>query len=296
MSIVMKNNSMNLSTYDPSPVINAMQLASLGGDDKQNIDYGFSDVGERTYHSLETIAIIVLEMVRGLRWKPFEGTEETINCPAGMTFIIPAHMSCAKNTAHLTVTLDTSFFSAEESDDVAPSWTPIHFSNRQCLQLAQILWGELQVSPQVSSTYMDAFRTVLTGVLVRNASIARGSNKQQFGLSNYACRQIENYLRENYRQQVSVPDMASLIGISAGHFATCFRASFGLTPHQYLMRLRLDEAERCLRETDISLSELAATLGFSSQSHMTTALRKYRLLTPGEVRRRSYAERRKNLS
>lgn len=296
MSIVMKNNSMNLSTYDPSPVINAMQLASLGGDDKQNIDYGFSDVGERTYHSLETIAIIVLEMVRGLRWKPFEGTEETINCPAGMTFIIPAHMSCAKNTAHLTVTLDTSFFSAEESDDVAPSWTPIHFSNRQCLQLAQILWGELQVSPQVSSTYMDAFRTVLTGVLVRNASIARGSNKQQFGLSNYACRQIENYLRENYRQQVSVPDMASLIGISAGHFATCFRASFGLTPHQYLMRLRLDEAERCLRETDISLSELAATLGFSSQSHMTTALRKYRHLTPGEVRRRSYAQRRKNLS
>ncbi|MEJ5900118.1 AraC family transcriptional regulator [Ochrobactrum teleogrylli] len=300
MSIVMKNNSMNLSTYDPSPVINAMQLASLDGGGKPDIDYGFSDIGERTYHSLETIAIIVLEMVRGLRWKPFEAPEETINCPAGMTFIIPAHMSCAivwpKNTAHLTVTLDTSFFSAEESEEATHNWTPIHFSNRQCLQLAQILWGELQVSPHVSSTYMDAFRTVLTGVLVRNASIARGSNKQQFGLSNYACRQIENYLRENYRQQVSVPDMASLIGISAGHFATCFRASFGLTPHQYLMRLRLDEAERCLRETDISLSELAATLGFSSQSHMTTALRKYRHLTPGEVRRRSYAQRRKNLS
>ncbi|ERL99619.1 hypothetical protein Q644_09955, partial [Brucella intermedia 229E] len=87
-------------------------------------------------------------------------------------------------------------------------------------------------------------------------------------------------------QPVSVRDMADLVGISAGHFSTSFRNSFGQTPHQYLMGgLKLDEAERLLKKTSMSIRDIARHLSFSSQSHLTTALRKYRQLTPGELRR-----------
>ncbi|MBK3746276.1 helix-turn-helix transcriptional regulator, partial [Paraburkholderia aspalathi] len=48
---------------------------------------------------------------------------------------------------------------------------------------------------------------------------------------------------------------------------------------------RLNEVERYLRETDIPLADIAEKVGFSSQSHMTTALKKNRSVTPGEIRR-----------
>jgi AraC family transcriptional regulator len=50
------------------------------------------------------------------------------------------------------------------------------------------------------------------------------------------------------------------------------------------MTLRLDDAERCLKETDMSFYSIAQRLKFSSQSHLTSALRKYRQRTPGEIR------------
>lgn len=300
MSIVMNNNLSNFSDSNNSFIYGSKEFNVIGNLKEHSLNYEISENGEKKYLSDETIAIILLESSRGLKWKSSEEGEVILNCPAGMVFIIPAHTTCQitwpKSTAHLLIVLDDSFFSNGEGEGSQPSMVPVHFTNKQCLQLAQILWTEIQVSSHVSHAYIDAFRMALTGVLLRNASVATGGGRQQFGLSNYACRQIEQHLKENFRQPVSVPDMAALIGISAGHFATCFRASFGLTPHQYLMRLRLDEAERCLRETDISLNELAASLGFSSQSHMTTALRKYRHITPGEIRRRSYAQRRSRVS
>ncbi len=299
MSIVMNSNIYNKTNSNNDFIANSISIFSQEDWGKKNNDNKLFVEGEIKYKLEYAKAIILLEMVRGLRWKPASGAEELLNCPAGMTFIIPAQMECAivwpKSTAHLAITLDEKSLEADANTAVShPQWIPTYFVDKQCLQLAQILWSELQLESDISNAYIDAFRTVLTGVLIRNAVVAKGGNKQQFGLSNYATRQVEQYLKENFRQPVSVPDMASLVGISAGHFATCFRVSFGLTPHQYLMRLRLDEAERCLRETDIPLSEIAASLGFSSQSHMTTALRKYRHLTPGELRRRSYAQRQKN--
>lgn len=300
MSFILKNDSIHYSAIESNPVVRSAALNALDDAEGSGIVYGVSEVGEKSYVYAEATAIILLEMVRGLRWRPAGGPEQVINCPAGTVFIIPAQSDCAiawpKATMHLVMTLDgKGCGSVAENEAGGQLETPLHFSNRQCFQLGQILWGDLQASPHVDGGYLRAFRKVLTGLVMRNASLARGGGRPQFGLSNYACRQIEIYLKENFRRPVSVPDMAALVGISAGHFATCFRASFGLTPHQYLMRLRLDEVERCLRETDVALSEIAASLGFSSQSHMTTALRKYRHLTPGELRRRSQAQRSKRL-
>lgn len=295
MSIVMKSNFSSFTDPSRNSILNSLSLMSQNDDERQYIDYELSGTDEKNYLSSETKAIIILEMVRGVRWRPSRGAEEIINCPAGMVFVIPAGSACSivwpRNTPYLIVTLDEECFPESKSAAEDNSLVPIYFTNRQCLQIAQILWGEIQATSQVNTVYIHAFRTVLAGILARNALAANGGNRHQFGLSNYASRQVEAYLKENFRQPVSVPDMAALIGISAGHFATCFRASFGSTPHQYLMRLRLDEVERCLRETDMPLSEIAASLGFSSQSHMTTALRKYRHLTPGELRRRSHAQR-----
>lgn len=239
-----------------------------------------------------TFAIILLDAVRNLKWNAGRGEDVIASYPAGNAFVIPPHETIQFSWPlpveyiYFPVSNRNKASHASEENATGADAIPskiIRFSSKQCLQVSQILWEELQ-SENSEDHFLQALHLVLTNVVIRNAVMAYDTGGVQPGLSPYACRQIEAYLQENFRGPVSVPDMAAMLGISAGHFATCFRESFGQTPHRYLLKLRLDEAERCLRETDMPISEIAARLNFSSQSHLTTALRKYRRLTPGKIR------------
>ena len=148
-----------------------------------------------------------------------------------------------------------------------------------------LIWDEICRRGGQDEAYLNALGLVLMRTVARSLLNERASIDNKVGLSKAARHQIEAYLNQNFHKPLSVPDMAALLGISAGHFSTCFRKSFGQTPHQYLMELRLDEAERCLRKTSMPINEIAHHLNFSSQSHLTTALRKHRQTTPGELRK-----------
>lgn len=258
--------------------------------------YEVTETGFQIFAPNQNSALILIEPVRNLKWKIGGGEELTASFTAGTAFIIPAHHTMEvlwpEPAVYLQLTLpaiDPSRDSMRnsESSSTGPVGNIINFSSKQCLQVSQLVIEQLREPQEIDQSYMASLYSVLVHLLQRNAQMVEASMVMPNGLSSYAARQIEAYLKEKFREPVSVPDMALALGISAGHFATRFRESFGQTPHQYLMSLRLDEAERWLRETDIPISTVAARLSFSSQSHLTTALRKYRRLTPGELRRRS---------
>ena len=80
--------------------------------------------------------------------------------------------------------------------------------------------------------------------------------------------------------------MATEVGLSPQHFARLFKASFGTTPHAYVEALRIDAAVAALRhERALSIAAIAASCGFSSQSHMTELMRRRLGVTPSQVRR-----------
>ncbi|MFC4624820.1 helix-turn-helix domain-containing protein [Daeguia caeni] len=251
-----------------------------------------SEVGASTLDYDCNVAIILLDAVRNLRWQFGSNPETSGTCTQGTVFIIPKGTTTRfvwpEQIEYLIVNLDSQNAADRDvsfSSLSLDSTKLIRFTNRQCFQIGQMIDDELS-EPFVDEAYLKALGSVLLGLIARNYQTSQSNGTHQSGLSNYACRQIENYLKENFCEPISVPQMAAMLGISAGHFATCFRESFGQTPHQYLLKLRLDEAERRLRETNTPISEIASDLSFSSQSHLTTALRKYRRLTPGEFRRR----------
>ncbi|WP_235818358.1 helix-turn-helix domain-containing protein [Brucella grignonensis] len=258
--------------------------------------YGVTEIGQHVYVSDQTLGIILLEPIRNLRWKSGGGGEFISSYVAGTAFIIPAKQTleiCWTEPAeYLRLTIPTIVNPAENekngaADQEGTAGNIINFSSKQCLQVSQLVIEQLMENDEEKQGYLASLHSVLVHLLQRNARTVQSSAVMPAGLSSYAARQIEAYLKDKFREPVSVRDMALALGISAGHFATRFRESFGQTPHQYLMSLRLDEAERWLRETDMPISAIAARLSFSSQSHLTTALRKYRRLTPGEIRRRS---------
>ncbi len=98
-------------------------------------------------------------------------------------------------------------------------------------------------------------------------------------------RLVTDYIEDHLEQRISLEDLASLAGVSLFHFARGFKDAIGVSPHAYVTGRRVARARRLLSDPGLSLAEVAARCGFSSQSHFTTIFRKTTGVTPARYRR-----------
>jgi AraC-like DNA-binding protein len=105
------------------------------------------------------------------------------------------------------------------------------------------------------------------------------------GLAAWQERRAKELMSANLQGDVSTGDLARECSLSAGHFARAFRHSTGLSPHQWLVRCRIDKAHGLLRDGRLSLAEIARACGFADQSHFTKAYTRLRGISPGAWRR-----------
>ncbi|WP_171005278.1 helix-turn-helix transcriptional regulator [Sphingopyxis sp. 2PD] len=153
----------------------------------------------------------------------------------------------------------------------------------------------------------------LFGATVRLANLLRSADDD---LSTMAARglgvALEWHIRRQYvpgtprsrRRQLSASDrilladtirgqldarhsldvLAGLVGMDARRFTAAFQQAFGLSPWQYVMRVRLDEAARRLRNTNESVTDVALTTGFATPSHFATAFARRFGMAPSRYR------------
>lgn len=95
---------------------------------------------------------------------------------------------------------------------------------------------------------------------------------------------IEAHIERHLGRRIGVAELAQVACLSPSHFHQQFKDCFGLTPHQYLLKARLDRASRLLRDSPLPVVRIAEECGFSSQSALTTAMRRYLGLTPRGLR------------
>ncbi|WP_292191703.1 AraC family transcriptional regulator [Mesorhizobium sp.] len=104
------------------------------------------------------------------------------------------------------------------------------------------------------------------------------------GLSVRSTRRVQEFLNENFTRKLALAEMAAVCGLSPYHFVRAFSRTFGMPPHQYVLDLRLDLAEKLLADSRMTIADIAHSSGFSSQSHFTTVMKKYRQVTPLQAR------------
>ena len=96
-----------------------------------------------------------------------------------------------------------------------------------------------------------------------------------------------SYVRGHLTDSLSLNCIASLVGFSPIHFHNVFKASTGLTLHTFIENERITRASRLLTTGRMSLSEIAAECGFSSQSYLNFAFKRKTGKTPREYARES---------
>ncbi|MBR0345894.1 MAG: helix-turn-helix transcriptional regulator [Rudaea sp.] len=98
---------------------------------------------------------------------------------------------------------------------------------------------------------------------------------------------LRSYIDGELHRRISCRELAVVAGCDLRELSDMFRTTFKATPAQYVIDRRLDRASQLIRDTTLDLADIAFSTGFSGQSHLTTALRKRRGVTPYQLRTRS---------
>jgi len=100
-------------------------------------------------------------------------------------------------------------------------------------------------------------------------------------------KDVRDYIEANLSQPLRLSEMASKTGMSTRHMCRAFRAATTQPPHAYILQRRVERAREIIRSSSsMTLSEIAAEVGFSSQAHMAWAFRKLLARSPSQFRNR----------
>lgn len=105
------------------------------------------------------------------------------------------------------------------------------------------------------------------------------------GLAPHVKRQILEYMHAHIEQGVRLEELAELANLSSYHFSRMFKKSLGEPPHRYMTELRLQKAKGLILESDLSLKDVAARLGFTDQSHLGNKFRQRFGISPAKARK-----------
>jgi AraC-like DNA-binding protein len=97
------------------------------------------------------------------------------------------------------------------------------------------------------------------------------------------------HIDSHFVDEITAEGLARLANLSVPHFNRLFRKLLRLSPMDYVLSLRVQEAQRLLSTTQLSLGDIAAATGFYDQSHFTKRFRKVTGLTPLHYRRSVFA-------
>ena len=94
------------------------------------------------------------------------------------------------------------------------------------------------------------------------------------------------FIHANFPRELSLGDIAEAVHVSPFHLARQFKQSLGVSPHQYLIQVRVNSARWLLLagSGERSLAEVATAVGFSDQSHLTRHFKRLTGVTPGQFR------------
>ncbi len=152
--------------------------------------------------------------------------------------------------------------------------------------LARALIPALENPEQASRLFVDQLTTAIgTHVIQKYGHRTAASGTRARKLSRAQENVAKSIILDNLHGNVSIAELARACNLSRGYFIHAFRETTGMTPYQWLLRERIARARTLLLETDVAISEIAISCGFSDQSHFTRVFVNLVGTTPGIWRR-----------
>jgi AraC family transcriptional regulator len=139
---------------------------------------------------------------------------------------------------------------------------------------------------QASPLLVQGVAQIIAVHLARNYGVAdEESHGSSPSLPGFKLRQLTDWMAEHVSEEFSLERLAARAGLSKFHFQRLFKTAVGVSPSQYLIDLRMNEARRLLRETKKSVIDVALEVGYANPSHFAQLFRRQTGLSPSDYRR-----------
>lgn len=162
----------------------------------------------------------------------------------------------------------------------------LYFRNQNLMQTVQKLQRCLLQPESTDQLYIDALGVVLSVELFRAAAAEAAVSKLGARLSNRQLSRVMEFIESGMDSPIALQTLAEIAGLSRFHFLRAFKASTGLSPHQFVLAKRLAKARDLLEQSQLPIAEIARLSGFGSAAHIAKAFHAQVGMTPSEYRRR----------
>lgn len=138
--------------------------------------------------------------------------------------------------------------------------------------------------PRTAEQYWARFEVLL----LRNGSLASIDNQTEVsscGLAPWQRARITRHVDAKLAERLSTVKLAALVRLSTSHFCRAFKADLGCSPHEYVIRCRIVRSKTLMRETGISLAQIALECGLADQAHLSRLFRRRVGTSPSAWRR-----------
>jgi AraC family transcriptional regulator len=143
------------------------------------------------------------------------------------------------------------------------------------------LKGLVETPASDDCLYFDSLGIVLVHELARlNRGKPSIEPQVRGGLAAWQQRNVTAYIEEHLAERIPLTTLARLVHLSPYHFCRSFKRSFGMPPHQYQIKRRIDRAKMLLAKRAVSVTDIALSVGFSSSNSFATTFRKVTGCTP----------------
>jgi AraC family transcriptional regulator len=133
--------------------------------------------------------------------------------------------------------------------------------------------------------FLDSIEQALAVTLVNDYALRRPSPRiYRGGLTPARLRKVTEMVNARMDGDLSLEDMAGAAGLSITHFSQMFRESTGQSPHQFVLRRRVERAQHMLRAAEIRVLDVAVACGFKTQQHFARVFRNVCGASPTEYR------------
>jgi AraC family transcriptional regulator len=279
------------------------QTGRIGGSDANDLRVGSVTLARRIFGPTEGMYVGSLQLVAmvshgptcQVQWRPTE--DDSVRAAvvsAGQALVgrgqPPIWIKCNAPTSAFAFCMDDAFVTGIHQHAFGRSgeWAVerlVGLGDPLIDRFCTLGQEEFEKGGARGRLYVEALATALTMHLLGNYGSARGEARlPRRGLMPAQLRRVIDYMDAHLRDDVGLTELADVAGFSRHYFARSFRLATGMSPHQYLVERRVERACKLLCETVLSIGEVAAAVGFASQSHLTEHFRRVTGVTPARFR------------
>jgi AraC family transcriptional regulator len=169
----------------------------------------------------------------------------------------------------------------------------LHFDHPLLGQLMLQLDRILAQPEMYSRMYVESFGVVLLSEIMNCQAIDLSRSHRptrrppvKGGLAHWQYKAVCDYIEDNLHQDISLTELAAIARLSPYHFCRAFKEAVGEPPHRYQMSRRIEHAKTLLAKRSLSVSDVAASVGYSSLSRFSALFRQTTGHSPREYRRK----------